>query len=120
MLIELLRGATSTTSQPAASAAKDFQDRNMGQRPARQLKGVTVAGPNTGTWTATVVVLLTPDGRGWSPTTKTYSISNVTPIVDDVFETTIDSFGAYVSAYTGDASGTGTNGYQGVNAMVNA
>lgn len=120
MLIELIKGATGTTTQPAASSANDFQDRNIGQRPARQLKGIMAAGPNTGTWTATVVLLLTPDGKGWAPTTKTYNISNTTPIVDDTFETSIDAFGGYVSAYTGDASGMGTNGYSGINLMVMA
>lgn len=118
--IDLLTGATGTVAQPEASSCKRFDDREKGLRQPFLKKVITVAGPNSGTWSATVVVGATPDGKGWSPSVKTYNISNDTPYVDDVIETPIDNWGAWITAYSGDANVLGTNGRSGINVMVSA
>lgn len=120
MMIELLRESVSTVAKPTADRAKSFQDRNMGQRDTHPVKVVTVVGPDTGTWSATVVVATAPDGRGWSPDSKTYNISNTTPGISEALSTPCDNWGAWITAYSGDASGTGANGFKGVNVMVEA
>ena len=118
--IDLLREAVGTVAQPSAGSAKSFQDRNMGQRATLLAKTITIIGPNTGTWAATVVVSPTPDGRGWSPVTKTYEISNTTPGLVETLETACDNWGAWITAYSGDADVTGSNGFHGINVMVEA
>lgn len=118
--IDLLRESVSTVAKPSAEVAKSFQERNMGQRASHPVKVITVVGPDTGTWSATVVVATAPDGRGWSPVVKTYSISNTTPGIAEALSTPCDNWGAWITAYSGDASGTGANGFKGINVMVEA
>lgn len=120
MLLELLKKAASTVAQPSASECKSFDSREKGLRSVHSVKTFTIAGPNTGTWSATVVVGSTPDGKGWRPTTKTYTISNSTPAVDDALDIAADNWGAWITAYSGDANVLGSNGWQGINAMVEA
>ena len=119
-MLQLLSQAVGLVAQPVASECKRFDDREKGVRQPFLKKVITVAGPNTGTWTATVVVGATPDGKGWSPSVKTYNISNAVPFVDEVLETPFDNWGAWITAYTGDASALGTNGRRGIDVMVNA
>lgn len=117
--IDLIKEAVSTISKPSAGVAKTFQDRNMGQRASHPVKVITVIGPDGATaWSATIVVATAPDGRGWSPVTKTYTISNATPGLVDAMSTPCDNWGAWITAYSGDASGTGANGFKGINVMV--
>lgn len=120
ILIDLLREAVSTVAQPPAANAKRISPSARPNQPVAATKVLTAAGPNSGTWTATVIVGVTPDGRGWSPNTKTFSISNATPIVTLALETSCDNWGAWITAYTGDASSTGSNGYKGVNLTLEA
>ena len=118
--IDLIREAVSTVAKPLAEAAKRFRTNDPEQRPSHPVKVITVVGPDTGTWSATVVVATAPDGRGWSPVVKTYNISNTTPGLVDALSTPCDNWGAWITAYSGDASGTGANGFKGVNVMVEA
>lgn len=119
-MIQLIKGATGIVAQPAANECKRFDDREKGIRQPFLKKVITAAGPNAGTWTATVVVGATPDGNGWSPSVKTYVLSNDTPFLDEVIETPIDNWGAWITDYTGDANVLGSNGRRGIDVMVNA
>lgn len=119
-MLQLLSQAIGLVAQPAASECKRFDEREKGLRPVHSVKTFTIAGPNTGTWTATVVVGSTPDGKGWRPTTKTYLISNVVPAVDDALDIASDNWGAWITAFSGDADALGSNGWRGINAMVEA
>lgn len=92
----------------------------MGQRASHPVKVITVVGPDSGTWAATVIVATAPDGRGWSPVVKTYNISNTTPGLVDALSTPCDNWGAWITAYSGDASAVGANGFAGINVMVEA
>ena len=120
MVKKLIAGASSTVAKPdAADPTKvvQFED------PAHPRKVITVAGPNGSTaWTATVVVGVTPDRKGFSPNVKTYNVSNVTPYVDEIIDTPCHLWGAWITAYTGDATNqTGvTNGRTGIDVMVEA
>lgn len=53
---------------------------------------------------------------------KTYNVSNVTPYVDEIIDTPCHLWGAWITAYTGDATNqTGvTNGRTGIDVMVEA
>ena len=119
-MINLLNEALGLVAKPSAKEAKSFQVHNMGIRPTHGVKNFTIIGPDTGIWTATVVIGVAPDGRGWSPDVKTYNISNAVPGVTDVLETPCDNFGAWVTAFSGDVNAEGANGYRGLNVMVEA
>ena len=120
MMIELLREAIGLVAQPLAKDCKQFKDIELGKRTAFSVKTITVAGPNSGTWSATVVIGTTPDGRGWRPSLKTYEISNSTPVIDDALEISADNWGAWITSFTGDVNLLGTNGWKGINVMVEA
>lgn len=119
-MMNLLKEALGLVANPSAKEAKSFQVHNMGIRPTHPIKNIVVIGPNTGTWTATVVVGVAPDGRGWAPTVKTYNISNTTPAIDEAIDTPCDNWGAWVTAFSGGVDAEGSNGYRGLNVMVEA
>lgn len=120
MVKTLIAGASSTVAQPDANDANKVVQL---ADPCHPRKVITVAGPNGSTaWTATVVVGTTPDRKGWSPSTKSYQISNTTPYIDEILDTPCHLWGAWITAYTGDATNqTGvSNGRTGIDVMVEA
>ena len=119
-MMNLLKEALGLVAKPSANAAKNFQVHNMGIRPTHPVKVLTIVGPDSGTWAATVVVATAPDGRGWSPVVETYEISNTTPGVVETGSTPCDNWGAWITAFSGDADVLGANGFRGINVMVEA